>query len=69
MPDHITIRIDDVTKRFTVIEALSGHEVPTERDYGRLDAAVSKAWTQAKRRRVPLQLDLDPAHLDAEGSR
>jgi hypothetical protein len=31
-----------------------------DRDYGRLDAAASQAWTQARKRGVPLRLNIQP---------
>lgn len=63
---HVTVRPTANGDRFVVIESQeNGTESVPDRDYGRLDAAVSRAWTIAKRRMVPLTLNIDPGRPTA----
>lgn len=61
MLHHITVKPTEAGDRFVVIEVTpDAPDSEPERDYGRLDAAVAKAWTYARRKHVPLMINIDP---------
>lgn len=67
MEHHMTVRPAVESKRFEVAEVIPGsHDKVHDRTYGRLDAAVSKAWTLAKRTSIPLILSIDPGRPRAK---
>lgn len=66
MDPHVTVRPTPSGERFLVVEVRpDGAEVEHERDYGRLDAAASRAWTMAKKKRIPLKISIDPGRPHA----
>jgi hypothetical protein len=65
-PIHVTVRPTELGDRFVVVEVFPDRtESEPNRDYGRLDAAVSKAWTLAKKKMVPLVINIDPGRPQA----
>lgn len=62
----MTVRpaVDSTT--FEVVEIIPGSQDKVhDRTYGRLDAAVAKAWTLAKRSSIPLALNIHPGRPHA----
>jgi hypothetical protein len=66
MNHHITVRPTASGDRFVVVEVTpDAPDSVSERDYGRLDAAVANAWTRAKKKRIPLVINIDPGRPTA----
>ena len=61
MEHHMTIRPTSAGDRFEVVEIASGaSDRLHDRTYGRFDAAAAKAWTLAKRTKIPLIINIHP---------
>lgn len=61
MTHHVTVRPTDEGDKFVVVEVTPNQpDSRPEREYGRLDAAVAKAWTLARKARIPLMINIHP---------